>query len=68
MKRIVIPSAGLSLVEAQEFCAAEGKRLCTSAEWRHVCMGKERLRYGYGPEQYLGLVTCHLPNLQHIHP
>ncbi len=50
------PLSGLSLVEAQDLCADEEKRLCTSAEWRHACLGLENLRYGYGAEHVFG--TC----------
>ena len=53
----VTPLSGLSLVEAQDLCADQGKRLCTSAEWRYACVGLENFRYGYGAEPVFG--TCH---------
>ena len=53
----VLPLASLSLSDAQSLCAEQGKRLCTSAEWRHACLGPTTLRYGYGPEPVSG--SCH---------
>lgn len=42
------PTAGMNLDMAKENCQQQGKRLCTSFEWRRACMGKEPLRFGYG--------------------
>jgi formylglycine-generating enzyme required for sulfatase activity len=56
-KNGVLPIASLSLGDAQELCAEQDKRLCTSAEWRHACLGPKRNRYGYGAEPVSG--TCH---------
>ena len=53
----VLPVASLSLSEAQALCTEQEKRLCTSAEWRHACLGDENLRYGYGTTPVFG--TCH---------
>ena len=52
----VLPTTGLSLSAAIDLCTGQGKRLCTSAEWRHACLGSETLRYGYGAEPVFG--TC----------
>ncbi len=44
-----IPRHETTLQGAAEACAAEGKRLCTDAEWRRACSGPEGdRRYGYG--------------------
>ena len=53
----VVPTSRLSLSEAQTLCAEQGKRLCTSAEWRHACFGSNEWRYAYGSEPVNG--TCH---------
>ena len=52
-----LPIASLSLEDAKGLCEEQGKRLCTSAEWRHACLGPSKLRYGYGAEPITG--TCH---------
>lgn len=45
-------------IEARAACEAEGKRLCTAAEWRRACAGPEgSLRFGYGPRYEAG--RCH---------
>lgn len=42
------PVAGMNQEVAQAACAAAGKRLCTTAEWRLSCGGVEGLAYAYG--------------------
>ncbi len=45
-----LPTAYVGLEQAQQACAADGKRVCTAAEWRRACQGPAPgLRYGYGP-------------------
>lgn len=41
------PTHGVTLAEAEQACADEGKRLCTAAEWRRACTGRDDLRFGY---------------------
>ena len=44
-----IPSHETTLRGAADACAAEGKRLCTDAEWRRACAGPDGdRRFGYG--------------------
>ena len=43
-----LPRADVTWAEAAALCAAEGKRLCTSAEWERACRGPEGRRYSYG--------------------
>ena len=38
----------LTLVDAGEICAQQGKRVCTSAQWLRACMGDDERRYPYG--------------------
>jgi hypothetical protein len=42
------PTVAVSYNEANELCAAEGKRLCTANEWTQACEGPERQPYAYG--------------------
>jgi len=43
------PERGVNQAQAEEKCAAAGKRLCTAREWRRACQGPGAgLRYGYG--------------------
>ena len=51
------PRANNSFREAMQACAEHGKRLCTAREWRHACLGKQKLRFGYGAEYEDG--RCH---------
>ena len=37
--------------EAQQLCAAEGKRVCTETEWTTACEGPEHKPYPYGYER-----------------
>lgn len=43
-----VPDAGLSWIEAQSRCAAQGKRLCSEAQWEKACVGPLRTVYPYG--------------------
>jgi formylglycine-generating enzyme required for sulfatase activity len=42
------PDTGVSWIQARMHCADEGKRLCTSEEWRYACSGGSDIRYPYG--------------------
>ena len=44
----MMPSAYLSWHRAQWACQAQGKRLCTGAEFSKACVGPEFTRYPYG--------------------
>lgn len=41
-------SVGVTYAEAEAACAADGKRLCTAAEWERACKGPEDTIYSYG--------------------
>ena len=52
------PKLNLDLAGAAALCAADGKRLCTAAEWRRACAGPDGTRrFGYGPGEVAGV--CH---------
>lgn len=38
-----------SLLDARDWCAARGKRLCTEDEWLRACQGPKGWTYPYGP-------------------
>lgn len=42
------PKNNVTWEDAKSLCEAEGKRLCTSAEWEFSCRGAERRKYSYG--------------------
>jgi len=52
----VEPMTGLSLIEARERCAKEGKTLCSYAQWQRACAGDSGRRFPYGNEYVSG--TC----------
>lgn len=47
-KHRAAPRAQVTWVEAQQLCAAEGKRLCEETEWEKACKGPENRRFPYG--------------------
>ena len=42
------PKNNVTWEEAKSLCEAEGKRLCSSAEWELACRGTEGRKYSYG--------------------
>ena len=42
------PKVMFNFPQAQHFCAAEGKRVCTETEWTTACEGPEYKPYPYG--------------------
>jgi len=52
--RGVVPQAHISMVEAKRACAASGKRLCKSKEWKAACKGPDATRYPYGDKRVAG--------------
>jgi hypothetical protein len=53
----VFPQGFISEVQAQDACAASGKRLCKPDEWKTACMGPERTTFPYGDARRPGV--CH---------
>ena len=53
----VFPQAFISEVQAEDACAASGKRLCSHAEWKTACMGPEKTTFPYGSARRAGV--CH---------
>lgn len=43
-----IPTSNVTRDEAQQLCAAKGKRLCTELEWERSCKGPDNASYEYG--------------------
>lgn len=43
-----IPTSNVSRDEAEQMCAAKGKRLCTELEWERACKGASNSTYEYG--------------------
>ncbi|MBN1808542.1 MAG: protein kinase [Planctomycetes bacterium] len=44
----VIPTTGVTFIEAQGMCREAGKRLCRADEWEQACLTSARHRYFYG--------------------
>lgn len=53
----VFPQGFISEVQAQDACAASGKRLCGYDEWKVACMGPGKTTFPYGDARQPG--TCH---------
>jgi len=43
-----IPQGGVTWLQAVAQCKAQGKRLCTSAQWQRACAGPSGRAYPYG--------------------
>lgn len=52
----VFPQGYISEVQAEDACAASGKRLCSHPEWKTACMGPEKRTFPYGDARQPG--TC----------
>ncbi len=50
----VFPQGFISEVQAQDACAASGKRLCRYDEWKTACMGPSRTAFPYGDSRQPG--------------
>lgn len=53
----VFPQGFISEVQAEDACAASGKRLCTHVEWKTACMGPAKTTFPYGNTRRPGV--CH---------
>jgi len=47
-KRGVAPTASVGFADAKRLCEAQGKRLCTEAEWEKSCKGPGGAKWPYG--------------------
>jgi formylglycine-generating enzyme len=45
-----IPTSNVSRDEAEQLCAAKGKRLCSELEWERACKGASNATYEYGDD------------------
>ena len=50
----VEPMPGAALLEAQNLCDKEGKKLCTIAQWQRACSGDGSRRFPYGNDYISG--------------
>lgn len=48
--RFVRPAGNITWQQANDACAAAGKRLCSATEWGSACGGETQLNYPYGDE------------------
>ncbi len=55
----VFPQAYLSRDEAQRACLEAGKRLCSDAEWKRACRGKQDTLFPYGASRKAGNCNDH---------
>lgn len=53
----VFPQGFISEVQAEDACAASGKRLCSHGEWKTACMGPAKTTFPYGDARRPG--ACH---------
>jgi hypothetical protein len=53
----VFPQGFISEVQAEDACAASGKRLCSHVEWKTACMGPAKTTFPYGEARRPGV--CH---------
>lgn len=53
----VFPQGFISEVQAEDACAASGKRLCSQREWKTACMGPSETTFPYGDARRPG--ACH---------
>jgi hypothetical protein len=53
----VFPQGYVSELQAEDSCAASGKRLCVEREWKVACMGPTRTTFPYGADRRPGV--CH---------
>jgi tRNA A-37 threonylcarbamoyl transferase component Bud32 len=51
----VVPQGYTTQIIAAVACAAAGKRLCTTDEWRTACRGERRTKFPYGPTYQPGV-------------
>lgn len=42
------PAVGLTWYDAQDYCEARGKRLCSEAEWEYACESRREFKYVFG--------------------
>ena len=47
-KKGVAPTASIGFADAKRLCEAQGKRLCTEAEWEKSCKGPGNAKWPYG--------------------
>ncbi len=66
----VKPIQGVTELEADWYCEAQGKRLCSDREWTRACLGpKGENTYGYGPTYIPGLiVSAEIPDVPQTKP
>lgn len=51
----VFPQAFISEVQAEDACAASGKRLCGEDEWKTACAGPSKTTFPYGDTRQTGV-------------
>jgi formylglycine-generating enzyme required for sulfatase activity len=54
------PQVMVSWYEAQRACQAQGRRLCTQAEWTFACEGPEMRPYPYGDGLHRDATACRM--------
>jgi len=47
-KKGAVPRSGVTYTQAYNLCKAQGKRLCTEAEWERACKGPSNNLFPYG--------------------
>jgi len=57
-----IPRSWMNWYDGQRACAADGKRLCTRAEWTLACEGPNMMPYPYGEGYRRDSTACNIDN------
>jgi hypothetical protein len=55
------PLVMVSGIEAERYCQARGKRLCSEMEWESACEGPQKLPYVYGYRERPGVCNSDKP-------
>lgn len=59
-----IPTVGMPWADADDACAAAGKRLCSAREWEDACAGPARTRWPYGDRPIDGACATRMPTVK----
>ncbi|MEZ4819635.1 MAG: bifunctional serine/threonine-protein kinase/formylglycine-generating enzyme family protein [Bdellovibrionota bacterium] len=66
------PLVNISYQQAQSYCTAQNKKLCTDVQWERACKGPDstqvNLQFPYGQNSQLHVCNVHKHSLENDHP